>query len=114
MLVEIAWRLSEAIRSSDTCARVGGDEFTVLAEEISSKKDLLRVMEKLTRSLEPEISIDGKQVYVTASMGASIYPDHGTQIEQLMKAADIALYQVKDTYSGWKIFIDEQRSLLKE
>jgi diguanylate cyclase (GGDEF)-like protein len=114
VLVEIAWRLSEAIRSSDTCARVGGDEFTVLAEEISSKKDLLRVMEKLTRSLEPEISIDGKQVYVTASMGASIYPNHGTQIEQLMKAADIALYQVKDTHSGWKIFIDEQRSLLKE
>ena len=114
VLVEIAWRLSEAIRSSDTCARVGGDEFTVLAEEISSKKDLLRVMEKLTRSLEPEISIDGKQVYVTVSMGASIYPDHGTQIEQLMKAADIALYQVKDTHSGWKIFIDEQRSLLKE
>ena len=114
VLIEIAWRLSEAIRSSDTCARVGGDEFTVLAEEISSKKDLLRVMEKLTRSLEPEISIDGKQVYVTPSMGASIYPNHGIQMEQLMKAADIALYQVKDTHSGWKIFIDEQRSLLKE
>jgi len=114
VLVEVAWRLSEAVRSSDTCARVGGDEFTVLAEEINNKKDLLRVMEKLTRSLEPEISIDGKQVNVTASMGASIYPNHGTELEQLMKAADIALYQVKGAYSGCKIFIDEQYSLLKK
>jgi len=114
VLVEIAWRLSEAVRASDTCARMGGDEFTVLVEEINNKKDLLRVMEKLTGSLGPEISIDGKQVYVTASMGASIYPNHGTQMEQLMKAADIALYQVKETRSGCKIFIDEQYSLLKE
>lgn len=114
VLVEVAWRLSEAVRSSDTCARVGGDEFTVLAEGINNKKDLLRVMEKLIRSLEPEISIDGKQVYVSASMGASIYPNHGTKMEQLMKAADIALYQVKDAYSGRKIFVDDQYSLLKE
>jgi len=114
VLIEIAWRLSEAVRSSDTCARVGGDEFTVLAEGINNNKDLMRVMEKLTQSLKPEILIDGKQVQVTASIGASIYPDHGTQMEQLMKAADIALYQVKDAYSGWKIFIDEQYSLLKE
>ena len=114
VLIEIAWRLSEAVRSSDTCARVGGDEFAVLAEGINNKKDLLRVMEKLTRSLKPEILIDGKQVNLTASMGASIYPDHGTQIEQLMKAADIALYQVKETHSGWKIFIDTQYPLLKE
>ena len=114
VLIEIAWRLSEAVRSSDTCARVGGDEFTVLAEGIDNKTDLLCVMEKLTRSLKPEILIDGKQVYVNASMGASIYPDHGTQLEKLMKAADIALYQVKDAHSGWKIFINEQYSLLKE
>jgi diguanylate cyclase (GGDEF)-like protein len=114
VLIEVAWRLSEAVRSSDTCARVGGDEFTILAEGMNNKKDLLRVMEKLTRSLESDISIDGKQVFVTASMGASIYPNHGTQMEQLMKAADIALYQVKDAYSGRKIFIDEQYSWLKE
>jgi len=114
VLVEVAWRLSEAVRSSDTCARVGGDEFTVLAEGINNKKDLRRVMEKLTQSMKPEISIDEKQVFLTASMGAGIYPNHGTQMEQLMKAADIALYQVKDVYSGSKIFIDEQISWLKE
>ncbi|MDO9546164.1 MAG: sensor domain-containing diguanylate cyclase [Pelolinea sp.] len=112
VLVEVAWCLSEAVRSSDTCARVGGDEFTVLAEEIRNKKDLIRVMEKLTIALKKEILIDGKNVHITASMGASIYPNHGIEIEQLMKAADLALYQIKDTYSGYKIFIDEQYSLL--
>jgi len=86
----------------------------IKSEEIDEKKDLLRVIEKLTRSLKPEISIDGKQVYVTASMGASIYPNHGTKLEQLMQAADIALYQAKNTHSGWKVFIDEQYSWLKE
>lgn len=108
VLIEIAWRLSDAVRSSDTCARVGGDEFTVLAEGIENKKDLIRVMEKLNHSLTPDISIDGKQLQITASMGASIYPNHGTEMEQLMKAADIALYQIKDTYSGFKVFIDDQ------
>jgi diguanylate cyclase (GGDEF)-like protein len=93
---------------------VGGDEFTVLAEGINNKKDLRRVMEKLAQSLKSDISINGKQVFLTASMGASIYPNHGTQMEQLMKTADIALYQVKDAYSGSKIFIDEQISWLKE
>ena len=111
--MEVAWRLSEGVRSSDTCARVGGDEFTVLAEGIKNKKDIIRVMEKLTQSLRDKISIDGKQVQITASMGASMYPNHGTELEQLMKAADIALYQIKDTYSGYKIFIDDQYSFLK-
>jgi len=114
VLVEVAWRLSESVRSSDTCARVGGDEFTVIAEGINKKKDLIRVMEKHSQSLEPMIEIEDKEVHITVSMGASIYPNHGTQMEQLMKAADIALYQVKDTYSGFKVYIDEQYSLLEE
>ena len=114
VLIEVAWRLSESVRSSDTCARVGGDEFTVIAEGINNKKDLIRVMEKLSQSLKPVIEIEGKEVHILASMGASIYPNHGTQMEQLMKAADIALYQIKVTYSGFKVYIDEQYSLLKE
>jgi len=112
VLIEVGWRLSEAVRSSDTCARVGGDEFAVIAEGMDNKKDLLRVMEKLTQSLKQDMMIDGKLVNITASMGASIFPNHGSNLEQLMKLADIALYQIKETYSGFKVFIDEQYSLL--
>ena len=114
VLIEIAWRLSETVRTSDTCARVGGDEFTVLAEGINNKRDLMRVMEKIALAINPPIDIEGKQVFITASMGGSIFPNHGSQIEELMKAADIALYQVKDTYSGFKIFSDGQISLIEE
>ena len=113
VLVEIAWRLSDAIRSSDTCARIGGDEFAVLAEGIDNKKDLLRVMEKLQCALETDIIINKISVRLTASMGASIHPNHGTGLETLMKAADKALYQVKQSYSGFKVFSDEQYSWLK-
>ena len=107
VLVEVAWRLSEAIRSSDTCARVGGDEFTVLAEGINNKKDLIRVMEKLSESLSEDIQLEEQRVKIKASMGASIYPNHGITLEDLLKSADVALYQVKASYSGYKVFIEE-------
>jgi diguanylate cyclase (GGDEF)-like protein len=115
VLVEIAWRLSEAVRTSDTCARVGGDEFTILVEGINTKQDLKRVMEKISLALNDPIQIDGKSLKVTASLGASIYPDHGKQMEGLMKSADIALYQVKDAYSGHRIFsLAKQISLIEK
>jgi len=115
ILIEIAWRLSEAIRTSDTCARVGGDEFTILAESIKTKQDLKRVMEKISFALNDPIQIEGKSLKVTASLGASIYPDHGKEMEALMKAADIALYQVKDAYSGYRIYAPvKQISLIQE
>jgi len=115
VLIEIAWRLSEAIRTSDTCARVGGDEFTVLAEGINGKRDLMRVMEKLSQALSEPIRIDTKVVNVTASLGASLFPNHGKEIEELMKAADIALYQAKDKYAGYRIYASEKQiSLIEE
>ena len=104
VLIEIAWRLSEAVRTSDTCARVGGDEFTILAEGINTKQDIKSVMEKISLALVDPIRIEGKSLKVTASLGASVYPDHGQEMETLMKSADIALYQVKDAYSGHRIY----------
>jgi len=115
VLVEIAWRLSESIRTSDTCARVGGDEFTVLAEGIRNHVDLLHVMEKISHALSQPIEIEGKAVNLTASFGASIYPDHGEEMETLMEAADVVLYQVKSTYAGFRIYkAAKQISLIEE
>ena len=115
VLIEIAWRLSESIRTSDTCARVGGDEFTVLAEGIRNHADLLRVMEKISHALSQPIEIEGKTVNLTASFGASIYPDHGEEMETLMKAADVVLYQVKSAYAGFRIYkAAKQISLIEE
>lgn len=114
VLVEAALRLGSALRGSDTCARIGGDEFGVIAESIHNKGDAMRVMEKLTNSLKAPVIVDEKKIRISASMGAALYPDNGKELEGLMNAADKALYQVKEKQSSFKVFKDEQYSWLKD
>ena len=114
VLVEIARRLERAIRGSDTCARIGGDEFGVIAEEIHNKSDVLRVMQKITDALQSEIKVCRKKVQSSASMGASIYPSHGVLMEDLFRVADKALYMVKGTSQRFRVFSDEQISWIKD
>lgn len=113
VLINVARRLEKTIRGSDTCARIGGDEFAVIAEEIRNKGDVLRVMQKISSSLQGEVSIDNKMIHINASMGASIYPLHGKDMEKLFKAADKALYLVKGSKTRYKLFSDDQISWLK-
>jgi diguanylate cyclase (GGDEF)-like protein len=108
VLVETGRRLSEALRSSDTCARIGGDEFGIIAETIHNKGDVTKVLEKLTRAFESPVKIDGINISISVSMGASLYPDQGKDLESIMKAADRALYEVKDKQINYKIFKDSQ------
>ena len=114
VLVEAAQRLGSALRGSDTCARIGGDEFGVIAENIRNKGDVMRVMEKINTALKVPVLENNKEIRVSASMGAALYPDNGKSLELLMHAADKALYQVKENQTSFKIFNDEQYSLLKD
>lgn len=113
-LIEAGQRLAHALRSSDTCARIGGDEFGFLAESIHNKGDVLRVMEKLTRALTEPIVLRENIIRISASMGAALYPDHGSDLETIMKAADKALYSVKDTPVSFRIFDDGQYPLIEK
>jgi diguanylate cyclase (GGDEF)-like protein len=108
VLTEVGKRLTKALRSSDTCARIGGDEFGIIAETIHNKSDVTKVMEKLTHALESPIEVDGKCIPISASMGAGLYPDQGKDLESIMKAADRALYEVKDKQINFKLFEDTQ------
>lgn len=108
ILAEVGKRLTKALRNSDTCARIGGDEFGVIAETIHNKSDAIKVMEKLTHALESPINVDGKKIITSASMGAGLYPDHGKDLESIMKAADRALYEVKGRQINFKLFEDTQ------
>lgn len=114
VLIEVSRRLEKAIRGSDTCARIGGDEFAVIAEGIHNKGDVIRVMQKISNILQPKMVIEGRNIEVSASMGASIYPSHGTTMEELFRFADKALYMVKDNGSKFRVFSDEQISWLKD
>ncbi len=114
VLIEVGKRLLKTIRGTDTCARIGGDEFAVIAEEINNKGDAMRVMEKICIAMQPKIDVEQHNIQGSASMGASIYPIHGTSMEELLKAADKALYYIKGSTARFKVFSDDQISWLKD
>jgi diguanylate cyclase (GGDEF)-like protein len=113
VLIEAAKRLGTALRSSDTTARLGGDEFGVIAENIHNRGDVMRVLEKLAAVLKPSIPVEGNNVALSASMGAALFPDNGKTLEELLSAADKALYQAKERRGTFKIYKDEQIPLIE-
>ena len=95
LLKNIADRLTGAIRAGDTVARLGGDEFVVMLLDITSTQDVENVANKLLQILSAPLLIDGRDLHVTASIGASMYPRDGENYEVLLQHADIAMYNAK-------------------
>jgi len=96
LLVEIAYRLSHTVRQSDTVARMGGDEFTVLLTQAEHEKDIINVANKILKAVRQPIMIDGNEINITISIGIAQYPDNGKDVNALLKSADIALYRAKE------------------
>ncbi len=97
LLIEVSNRLSSVMRESDTVARLGGDEFLVMMDSLRDVEDASRVAKKIVSCLQSEFIIDGKEIYIGASVGISVYPNDGQDVNNLIKAADIAMYQVKSS-----------------
>ncbi|BCM25795.1 hypothetical protein ZMTM_20540 [Methyloradius palustris] len=96
LLKEAAQRLLGSVREMDTVARLGGDEFTVILNDSESEKVTERIAQNILETLAEPFEIDGESVYITASIGISIYPDDGIAIEALLKSADQAMYAAKE------------------
>lgn len=96
LLKKAAQRLSDAVRDSDTIARLGGDEFVVMLEFDSDLEDPATVAKKIIGSIQDEFLIDGYELFIGASIGISVFPEDGRSADDLIKAADIAMYQVKN------------------
>jgi diguanylate cyclase (GGDEF)-like protein/PAS domain S-box-containing protein len=96
LLVDIAKRLTNSVRESDTVARMGGDEFLILLEEVDSIEMIEQMAERICEALSHELSRDNYRQKVSASVGISIYPDDGSSGQELLKAADQAMYRAKD------------------
>ncbi|MFM9280793.1 EAL domain-containing protein [Paenibacillus jiagnxiensis] len=77
-------------------SRMGGDEFTILLQEITDHTEAIHVAEEIIKAFEKPFAVDGYEFYITASIGIVFYPQDGTNVEMLMKNADIALYRMKD------------------
>lgn len=96
LLQQVSKRLKTCIREGDTLSRFGGDEFTLLLPKINDpKEDVSAIANKITESLKQAFLIDGHELYVSASIGVSIFPDDGNNMDTLIKNADIAMYHVK-------------------
>lgn len=90
-------RLVAAVRQEDTVARLGGDEFVIALWELSHADDVAELVSKVMQAVSQPYNIQGHDVSMTASVGVSIYPTHGEEVETLMKSADLALYEAKRT-----------------
>jgi predicted signal transduction protein with EAL and GGDEF domain len=86
---------ANCLRSGDTLARQGGDEFTVLLPDLSSAEDAAFIAEKLLAELKLPFKIAGMDFFTTVSVGIALYPDDGENAELLIRNADIAMYQIK-------------------
>lgn len=96
LLKAVAQRLSEIVRSSDTVARLGGDEFTLILEEITQVQQISTAADKILAAFHEPYSIEGQELFITASIGIAIYHFDERSAEDLVRAADTAMYHAKE------------------
>ncbi len=104
VLVEVGRRLRTGLRAIDTVARLGGDEFAVLLSDDVSPRRTLRAAERVLACFEEPMSIDGLSLQCGASLGVAMFPEHGTNTEELRKHADIAMYVAKRRGGGVEVY----------
>ena len=95
LLVHVSERLVGCLRSADTAARLGGDEFTVLLEDLSSADDAVVVADRIAERLNTAFQLDGREVFVTVSVGIALSTGADDTAESLIRTADLAMYQAK-------------------
>ncbi len=96
LLIQVSTRINECIRESDVVARLGGDEFLVMMNTINQQEDAALVAQKIIQTLQREFIISGKEIYIGASIGIAISDQQSQEADELIKAADTAMYHVKN------------------
>jgi diguanylate cyclase len=99
VLEQLATRLRDVARASDTVARLGGDEFALVLQGAADSASALFVAERIDVALDEPFVVDEARLQVDASIGIAIFPRHGEDAEQLLKRADVALYASKDSHA---------------
>lgn len=102
LLKSVAQRLQACVRTPDTVSRQGGDEFVLLLQEVQHAEDAAITARRVLKAMKEAHTIEGRELHVTTSIGISVYPDDGMDAATLMKNADTAMYQAKE--SGRQVF----------
>ena len=114
LLITIADRLNGALREGDTLARIGGDEFVAVLTDLEDADDCQPVLDRMLKSAAKSVTVDDVLLNVSASIGVSLYPNDGTEAEQLLRQADQAMYIAKKTGKNrYKMFDVEYEEAIK-
>jgi diguanylate cyclase (GGDEF)-like protein len=106
--VVVAAEFGESLQRRPLLARLAGDEFTLFFPEIASPGDIERVARRVALAISEPFELSGHSVDIGASIGVSLFPDHGTSIETLMRAADIAMYRAKARGGGQHCLFNDE------
>ena len=96
LLVCIAERLKSCVRSIDFIARLGGDEFVIILDDIKTSKIATNIAEKILSALSNPVDLANTEVFISSSIGITLFPDDGDNVNDLLKHADVAMYKAKD------------------
>jgi cyclic di-GMP phosphodiesterase Gmr len=106
LLVKVARRLASHVRESDILARISGDEFVLLVNPVESEEQLRTIVDGLLKELKRPFQVEAFEVFTSASIGVSVYPEHGLSYEALRRNADSAMYRAKSGAKGGAAFFD--------
>jgi diguanylate cyclase (GGDEF)-like protein/PAS domain S-box-containing protein len=115
LLIEVAHRLHGSIRRSDSLARMGGDEFTVVLGDLKGPQEAAHIAERIIESLEQAVKVGSHELHITASIGICLFPDDGSNEEEIMRKADTAMYRAKSTgMNNYMFYSDEMNTYSHE
>jgi diguanylate cyclase (GGDEF)-like protein len=113
LLLIVAQRLRATVKDGDTVARLGGDEFTVILRNLPSAESAGEIAQRIIDGLQRPVNIGGRDHQMRASIGVALFPDDGNSIEELMRNADLAMYQAKDAGRSRAVFFDSKLARAK-
>ena len=111
LLKQVAEILKGCLRESDTVARLGGDEFIFLLPRVNRMDGVIYAAERILEAFQKTVIIDGHEIFITTSIGISVFPDNGNDVQTLIKNADMAMYRAKETgKNNYKMFTQEMNN----